>query len=219
MKNNPKKIDTVSLKYNSVLNNVIKLINDARRFSAKSVNVIMTATYWKIGGRIVEYEQKGEKRAQYGKNLLKNLSMDLTKKFGRGFGVDNLQRMRLFYFHYPLEQIYSTLSRKFKKYLDTEKYATALSKSKPQKYPILSAKFKEPIKRKTPFTELTIQELSSFFVLPWSAYVALLSVKNDNARKFYEQEALRSGWSVRQLNRQINSMFYERIALSKNNCC
>jgi predicted nuclease of restriction endonuclease-like (RecB) superfamily len=61
-----------------------------------------------------------------------------------------------------------------------------------------------------------VQSVATYFHLPWSAYVRLLSVKNENARRFYETEALRGGWSVRQLDRQINSQFYERTALSKN---
>jgi hypothetical protein len=72
----------------------------------------MTAAYWLIGRRIVESEQKGEKRAAYGEELLKRLPVDLSQRFGRGFGVDNLQRFRTFYLVYPLERIYATLSRK-----------------------------------------------------------------------------------------------------------
>jgi predicted nuclease of restriction endonuclease-like (RecB) superfamily len=62
----------------------------------------------------------------------------------------------------------------------------------------------------------TLQGIANRFPLPWSVYVQLLSLKNENARRFYETEALRGGWSVRQLDRQINSQFYERTALSKN---
>ncbi|MBA3066426.1 DUF1016 family protein [bacterium] len=163
--------------YSSVLKNILEIINDARRYSAKSINAVMTATYWEIGRRIVELEQAGKKRAEYGKGLINKLSADLTTKFRRGFGVDNLQRMRLFYTYFQGDLIYATLSRK---------------------------------------SILNIQDAVKYFPLPWSAYVALLSVKNDSARKFYEDETLRCGWSIRQLNRQINSMFYERTALSRN---
>jgi hypothetical protein len=87
------------------------VIEAARRSAARSVNCIMTAAYWLVGRRIVEFEQKGEKRAAYGEELLKRLSIDLGKRFGRGFGVDNLQRFRAFYIAYPSERIYATLSR------------------------------------------------------------------------------------------------------------
>ena len=70
------------------------LLEGARRFAAGAVNAVMTATYWEIGRLIVEFEQRGKKRAGYGQALLKRVAGDLTGRFGRGFGVDNLQRMR-----------------------------------------------------------------------------------------------------------------------------
>ncbi len=180
--------------YNSVLSNVIKLINEARRFTARSINAIMTAAYWEIGRRIVEFEQKGRKRAGYGEELLIKLSKDLTKKFKKGFSVQSLERMRSFYLYYPMKQISSTLLRKSKKRSTVKvKSSTVLRKS-----------------------DLTIEQIAQCFPLPWTAYVQLLYVKSKHARQFYEEEAIRNGWSVRQLKRQINSMFYERTALSKN---
>ncbi len=173
--------------YDSILSNVVELLEQSRRLTARSINAIMTATYWEIGRRIVEIEQKGEERAEYGEEILKRLSNDLTERFGRGFGVDNLQRMRVFYQLWSPEKIYTTLSAKS----DVAKYAT------------LSRIF-------------TIEEIAKRFPLPWSHYVLLLSCRSENAREFYEAEALRGGWSVRQLKRQINSQFYERTALSKN---
>jgi Uncharacterized conserved protein len=79
-----------------------------------------------------------------------------------------------------------------------------------------SAEFKDREILQTLSAESSLPRIASFFTLPWSAYVRLLSVKNENARRFYETEALRGGWSVRQLDRQINSQFYERTALSRN---
>jgi predicted nuclease of restriction endonuclease-like (RecB) superfamily len=122
------------------------------------------------------------------------LSSDLTKRFGRGFGVDNLQRFRLFYLTWHPEEIYATLSRK-----------SAAVKSE-----TLSRKSGEPP------VSAPLHELARRFPLPWSAYVRLLSVRSEEARRFYEAEALRGGWSVRQLDRQIESQFYERTALSRN---
>jgi hypothetical protein len=72
----------------------------------------MTATYWEISRRIVEFEQRGKRRAEYGEQLIERLAEDLMKRFGRGFGVDNLQRMRLFYQLWQSAQICATLSRK-----------------------------------------------------------------------------------------------------------
>jgi predicted nuclease of restriction endonuclease-like (RecB) superfamily len=161
--------------YDAMLNHVVRLINEARRTSARTVNTLMTATYWSIGRHIVEFELSGKKRAEYGEELLEWLSADLTSRFGRGFSRPNPQQMRQLYQAFPLQQICQTLSDK-----------------------------------------LAVGDLAACLPLPWSAYVRLLSVRNEQARKFYETEALRGGWSVRQLDRQINSLFYERTALSRN---
>jgi predicted nuclease of restriction endonuclease-like (RecB) superfamily len=180
-----------SLKYDNLLHSVVELFTEARRAGARSVNSIITATYWETGRRIVVFEQNGQDRARYGANLLQKLSEDLNQRFGRGFSRQNLQQMRLFYQCFTYAKICQTVSGK----LDVIATPTIFQTS--------SEKF-EP------------QILSKCFPLPWSAYVALLSVKNEDARNFYETEALRGGWSVRQLDRQINSMFYERTVLSKN---
>ena len=116
MKNSSvKKTETThgSLKgYNSVLSGLVDLLESARRTSSRTINAIMTATYWEIGRRIVEFEQGGDIRAEYKAGLLERLSRDLTSRFGRGFSVDNLETMRLFYKAYPPERISETLSRK-----------------------------------------------------------------------------------------------------------
>lgn len=176
--------------YDLVLAGISSLLEAARRTSARSVNAIMTLTYWEIGRRIVEFEQAGEVRADYGTELLKRLSADLTKRFGRGFSRPNLQNMRLFYQSWPICQ---TVSGKF-----DAPGAFLLADEKSQ---TLSGVLPSP---------------QNVFPLPWSHYVRLLSVKSKEARHFYEQEAIRGGWSIRQLDRQINSQFYERTALSKN---
>ena len=80
--------------YDSIVSELSDLIESARRVSARSVNAVMTATYWEIGQRIVESEQRGKKRAGYGEALLERLAADLTAKFGRGFGARNLWLMR-----------------------------------------------------------------------------------------------------------------------------
>jgi predicted nuclease of restriction endonuclease-like (RecB) superfamily len=161
--------------YGSLVGDITKLLEHSRRASARSINTIMTVTYWEIGRRIVEFEQKGEKRAEYGKAVIERLSSDLSSKFGRGFSRQNLQQMRQFYLSFPSDRICQT-----------------------------------------PSGESTLTQTASCFPLSWSAYVHLLAVKNEHARRFYETEALQGGWSVRQLDRQINSQFYERTALSKN---
>jgi DUF1016 N-terminal domain len=96
--------------YDAVLVGVAELLDVARRTSARATNAIMTATYWEIGRRIVEYEQAGRSRARYGEELLLRLSDDLTARFGRGFSRQNLQRFREFYLAFPAEVICSTAS-------------------------------------------------------------------------------------------------------------
>lgn len=102
----------VTADYDSLIGTIRSLVETARHSAARSVNALMTATYWEIGRRIVEFEQRGSKRAGYGQELLKHLAVDLCGRFGRGFAVDNLQRMRGFYLAWDPEQIYATLSRK-----------------------------------------------------------------------------------------------------------
>ena len=174
--------------YDVILNRVVGLIEEARGASARTVNAIMTRTYWLIGRHIIEFEQGGKTRAEYGAELIKRLTGDLSARYGRGFSKRNLEQMRLFYLGWPIAQTVSAQS-------GTE-HRSPKSRQKAQ---TLSAQLTTPN-----------------FPLPWSAYVRLLSITSDQARKFYETEALRGGWSVRQLDRQINSLFYERTALSRN---
>jgi predicted nuclease of restriction endonuclease-like (RecB) superfamily len=190
--------------YGDLVGGIAEVLETARRTSIRTVNAVMTATYWEIGRRIVEYEQGGKERAEYGEATLAQLSRDLTNRYGRGFGADNLQRFRLFYVAYPSEEIYATASRKSLAPPPIEKYATL---------PRISGGEQT---LQTPSAISPLTQIAARFPLPWSAYVRLLAVKNENARTFYETEALRAGWSVRQLDRQIQSQFYERTALSRN---
>ena len=187
-----KKDNTISKgnDYPTMLSGIVSLLTDARKNTVRSINSIMTSTYWLIGQHIVEFEQSGKERAKYGKKLLKRLSEDLNAKYGRGFGQRNIYQMRQFFLTYQniLQNFY--VERQPDKSLD-------------------------PILQK-PSAKLDLVILAKQFRLPWSHYVRLLSVKNPNSRAFYENEALRGGWSEPQLNRQISSMFYERTALSNN---
>jgi predicted nuclease of restriction endonuclease-like (RecB) superfamily len=172
--------------YDAILDAISDLLEASRRASARTVNAVMTLTYWEVGRRIVEFEQAGEARAEYGTELLKRLSADLTERFGRGFSRANLEYMRRFYETWPISQTPSgKLARDAVALVADQKSQTPSGISGPA------------------------------FPLPWSHYIRLLSVKNQHARQFYEQEAVRGGWSIRQLDRQINSQFYERTVLSK----
>jgi predicted nuclease of restriction endonuclease-like (RecB) superfamily len=175
---------TSASNYEGLVAELSRLLEDARRVSARAVNTVMTATYWEFGRRIVEFEQGGEKRAGYGEELVARLAVDLTARFGRGFGAVNLSQMKRFYLLWPTHTILQTPSEKS------------------------SGEIIQTLSEKSP--------AQARFPLPWSHYVRLMAVKEEAARRFYETEALRGGWSVRQLDRQIATVFYERTALSRD---
>jgi predicted nuclease of restriction endonuclease-like (RecB) superfamily len=212
---------------------IAALLAEARRQSARSVNAILTTTYWEIGRRIVEFAQQGETRAEYGDVIIEKLSHDLTKQFGRGFSHRNLEQMRLFYLQHLAQEISQTLSAKFsrqgltsffqtvsEKFLLPANCQTASGKSFSTKIPqTVSAEleiYETPSRISSIDLTLYLEALCHAFPLSWSHYVRLLSVEQPEARKFYETESLRGGWSVRQLDRQVSTLFYERTALAKN---
>lgn len=243
--------------YDDVLTGMVELLDSARRAAARAVNSVMTATYWEVGRRIVEFEQAGEERARYGANLLERLAVDLTKKVGRGYSRQNLQQMRQFYLAYPPEMIYRTegdesgsirrtASGELTKASKSDKSAKGIDQTRQIDRKTRS----EPI-RQTASGELSnlsssgrnqgairdkiaskmekasnvidsvkrveiLERISSYFRLSWSHYVQLLKVEKPESREFYESEALRCGWTVRQLERQINTLFYERTLASRN---
>ena len=104
--------DALDGQYRSVFGEVAGILDAARRSAARSVNAVMTAAYWLIGRYIVEFEQSGEDRAEYGTKLIRRLSEDLTHRFGRGFGAVNLSQMKKFYLLWPSERILQTASEK-----------------------------------------------------------------------------------------------------------
>ena len=145
----------------SLYGSVKKILADARQRAYTAVNFTMVESYWQIGQQIVEYEQHGEARADYGRGLLKELAARLSTEFGKGFDESNLRYMRLFYRCFPN--------------CDTLRH------------------------------ELT-----------WSHYRRLISVENEQARIWYMNEAADSVWSTRQMDRQISTLYYERLLASKD---
>ena len=175
--------------YSTLVIDLASLIKQGRTVAVRYMNTALVATYWLVGRRIVVYEQKGKERAEYGKELLQKLSQDLKKRFGRGFSPDNLEAMRSFYLNYPID-ISGTVSRK----LEKQKSETPSRNSE---------------------ITLAIHPLTERFTLSWSHYRLLMRLDEPFKREFYETECIRGNWSVRQLDRQIQSMLYERTALSK----
>ena len=172
----------------ALLTEVRALLQSARALAARQVNALQVLTNFEIGRRIVEHEQGGEERAEYGRAVVKALSMALTAEFGRGFSVESLWTMRRFFMTYqgrhPKLQTLSTVS-------------STPSLAAPQ--------LPSPLSQATPP-----------FTLSWSHYVLLLAIDDPNERSFYEIEATRAGWSLRELRRQFDSSLYERLALSRD---
>ncbi len=183
---------TARVGYETVRGEIVSLVEESRREAARRVNAVMTATYWEIGRRIVESEQGGKERADYGQALLQRLSVDLSARFGRGFGVDSLESMRLFYKAYPPRAISESLVRK-------------------------SVGYNPPPNSEAAVRKFDLKQLAQAFPLSWTHYVHLIRrTRSAEERAFYEAECLRGGWSLRQLDRQISSQFYTRALLSRN---
>ena len=164
-----------SEEYSSLLVDVTQWLEQARKQAGRAVNALMTTTYWRIGERIFEQEQRGGERVGYGERIVEQLARDLSARFGRGFSRANVFQMRQFYLTYRAKvQTASGL-------LGTAGIVQTLS-----------GQFDVP------------------FPLSWSHYVRLLTVTDDAARDYYEHEALRGGWSVRDLDRQIATKAYQR---------
>ena len=177
---NPAEVDRLA-------NMIENLIEEARRHAVAQVNHTMVRAYYEIGRMIVENEQGGEARAKYGKGLLKELSGRLTQRFGKGFSVENLDRMRFFY------RVYR------------EKSSTVLT--------ILEEGKTDASSRTSGCAPATT---NGIFSLSWSHYLFLMRIDNADERRFYEIESERNHWSLRELRRQFDSALYERLALSSD---
>ncbi len=166
------------------------LVQNARRAASQNINTLQVSTNFEIGRRIIEYEQKGKRRAEYGKQTLIELSRQLTNELGRGFSERNLENMRRFYLEYHefAHQIPQTLSAKCP--------ANPLAK--------------------TPIVQTLSAQSPRRFTLSWSHYVFLMNIGNRDERRFYEIESGQNQWSLAELKRQFNSGIFERLALSRD---
>ena len=147
---------------NNYINEIKKILKNARQKAYTAVNSAMVEAYWKIGRRIVEEEQSGRERAEYGKEIINNLSKELTEEFGKGFGERNIRNIRQFYVLFS----------------DYEKWKSLISK------------------------------------LTWTHIQKVLRVSDEKARIFYLTEAAENMWSVRTLDRNISTLYYNRIVAS-----
>ncbi len=198
---------------------VAEILEQARGQVARTVNTAMVQAYWLIGREIVEVEQAGATRAGYGEAIITRLSTRLKATFGRGFGVQNLRSMRLFYLAFPngsaLPEIHQTLSGELIESKANANHQTA-SGTLATRPKLLGAAQKSS----TPLSLLTTSTPSARVHFPsalaWSHYLVLLRVSRPEARAFYEIEAARECWSVRQLERQIGALLFDRLAKHKD---
>jgi len=155
------KIQVQSKNIEQIYQRIKEVLTNARSRAWQAVNTAMVASYWEIGRIIIEEEQKGKARAEYGEYILANLAKKLTKDFGKGFDESNLRYIRKFYMVFPI---------------------------------------RDAVRHK----------------LSWTHYRLLLKVEKPDARSFYETECVNSRWSTRELERQISSLLFERLALSRD---
>lgn len=177
-----------------LVNDLKTIVSKARSKAFAAVNHSLVERNWRIGKRIVEEEQNGASRAEYGKHVIEIASAALTEEFGKGFSYTNIANYKRFYLTFNNLQILQTVSEEFKK----QKHQTQSDESSllPQK-------------------DQTQSIQSELRLLPWSHYERLIRVEDKKAREWYAKEAFEQGWSFRTLNRNINTLYYERLLMSK----
>jgi predicted nuclease of restriction endonuclease-like (RecB) superfamily len=178
---------------------VAELLQNARLQVLRTVNSTMVCTYFEIGRMIVEEEQSGKDRAEYGKKILQGLSEELKKEFGKGFSVVNLENMRKFYLVYSISETVTGILQIQKSQSLTGELNTKISQS-------VTGVSEESISK----------SLISLFKLTWTHYVFLMRIDDEKERRFYEIESEKYNWSVRELKRQYDSALYTRLALSRD---
>ena len=178
-----------------LVNDLKTIVSKARSKAFAAVNYSLVERNWRIGKRIVEEEQNGEARAEYGKHIIEVASAALTEEFGKGFSETNIMNFKKFYLKFKELTIPQTESEEFKK----QKQQTLSDE--------LSSHFQ---KGQTPPAQFELR------LLPWSHYERLIRIEDKRARDWYAKEAFEQGWSYRTLSRNINTLYYERLLMSKD---
>ncbi len=184
-------VNVAKLSYRALVDAIAQVHDTAQRQTVQAVNLALTLRNWLIGYHIFEYEQRGQDRAAYGERLLETLAQDLRRRLGRGFGRRNLFLFREFYLRYPIVQSL-----------------------------IAQLGFRLPAPPSVAFKPLDWQDddyfAQLFRRLPWTHFVELIRIDDPLKRAFYELEAMRQHWSARELKRQLGSLLYERVGLSRD---
>lgn len=188
-------MNEIQTRENALFERVSRLIEIARTRVKTTVDLTMVYTYYGVGKYIVEDEQHGKERAEYGAQILKGLSIRLTKCFGPGWSVETLKKCRFF----------------FKTYCNSSIGSTALTK-------LVDERDINGLGLQRGPNSDVIHEISPErpFMLSWSHYLVLMRIRDDDERMFYEIESYKRDWSVRQLKREYGSSLYERLALSRD---
>ena len=179
---------------NMLVNDLRSIVSKARSKAFAAVNYSLVERNWRIGQRIVEEEQNGASRAEYGKHVIEVASAALTEEFGKGFSYTNIANYKRFYLTFNNLQILQTVSEEFNNPIQ-------------QTLPAKSSALHKEDKAESTQSELRL--------LPWSHYERLIRVEDKKAREWYAKEAFEQGWSFRTLNRNINTLYYERLLMSK----
>ena len=202
-----------NLQNNTFLSQIADLLQSARLQVVRTVNQTMVLTYYEIGRMIVEEEQHGKNRAEYGTRLLKNLSAYLTEQFGKGFSIRNLELIKKFYFVYSKSQTVSAISEnQIPQTLSAE--FEEIAETAPSNLENNNKKYENAVSIDINTNEIPKIELS--FLLTWSHYCFLISIDDPKERKFYEIESVKYQWSLRELKRQYDTALYTRLALSRD---
>lgn len=189
-------MNEINKREDSLFERISALIEEARKRVKTTIDTTMVYTYYGVGQYIVDDEQQGEQRAQYGQAVLKKLSVRLTDKYGEGWSVENLKLCRRFYVIYSnsVNTVYP---------IDRTKAIQCIANSTENDSRISETLYRESKKEQS-------------FTLSWSHYLVLMRIKNEEERRFYEVECMRQDWSVRQLKREYGASLYERLALSRD---
>jgi len=188
-----------NLKNKALFSQVVALLQNARLQVLRTVNSTMVYTYFEIGRMIVEEEQSGKERAEYGKQLLKGLSEQLTIEFGKGFSVANLENIRKFYLAYSISETVSRILQ-----IHNSETMSGVSENSNSSSVATNSKNEK------------MQSLISILRLTWSHNSFLMRIDDEKERRFYEIESEKYNWSVRELKRQYDSALYTRLALSRD---
>jgi len=209
-----KKPSASGKKKTTLYDRIRQILESARTNIARSVNTTQVMANWLIGREIVEEEQKGKKRAEYGAELVREIAERLQRDYGTGYSFPNLKFMRQFYLTYPelLEQ------RQIGYALRSQLVMSSEGGSEQKSYAVRSLLGSHESKDKSEICHALSDESWKPGLLhpnlSWTHYRTLLRVDKPEARPFYEIEAIKNNWSARELERQINSLLYERLALS-----